>query len=108
MIKFLYNLQNFYHIIFDCQNYFPKYLPVYITQTDDITSFQLEGLSIINNKFVYNGVVQGLMPQTIAISTTIYSKPTVYNEDNEPIGDNIGYRLEQIENVYVVGKGASV
>ncbi len=26
MIKFLYNLQNFYHIIFDCQNYFPKYL----------------------------------------------------------------------------------
>ena len=26
MTEFLYNLQKFYNIIFDCQNYFPKYL----------------------------------------------------------------------------------
>lgn len=93
--------------------YFPHYEPIEITQTDDNnkliynTKDQLEGLSISNNKFVYNGVVQGLIPQTIAISTTIYNKPTVYNEKNEPIGDKVGYRLESIENVYVVGKGAS-
>lgn len=93
--------------------YFPHYEPIEITQTDTnnnliYTSNQLDGLKIVNNKFVYNGVVQGLIPQTIAISTTIYSKPTIYNEKNEPIGDDIGYRLEQIENVYVVGSGASV
>lgn len=93
--------------------YFPHYEPIKITRTDDNnkliynTKDQLEGLSISNNKFVYNGVVQGLIPQTIAISSTIYNKPTVYNEKNEPIGNNIGYRLESIENVYVVGSGAS-
>ena len=67
----------------------------------------IEGLSVVGDKFVYNGVIQGLVPQSIAISETIYSKPTEYNESKQPVGQNVGFRLEQIENIYVVGNGGS-
>ena len=70
-------------------------------------NISFDNVKVSNNKFVFNNSIQGLTPCVVDINGTVYNKPTGYNTNKSPIGDKVGFRLESIENVYIVGNGVS-
>ena len=59
-------------------------------------------ITVVDNKFVYNNMVQSLEPCSVVINGTTYEKPT-HDENNLPTTSTYAYRLGQLENVFVCG-----
>ena len=59
-------------------------------------------ITVVDNKFVYNSMVQSLEPCSVVINGTTYEKPT-HDENNLPTTSTYAYRLGQLENVFVCG-----
>ena len=59
-------------------------------------------ITVVDNKFVYNNMVQSLEPCSVVINGTTYEKPT-HNENNLPTTSTYAYRLGQLENVFICG-----